>query len=125
MKRCILISGLLLILSASMAQAKGFDGSYTARTGDLNSDGRTDIYLRHSKTVAVPVGDVEVPIQIRSDVDEFVLQQTSTGEFNIVSSLSGTQLTAVRQWAVQPAIALTTRDLNMDGAYDVLEPLTK
>lgn len=113
--------GLLFLLISSFAQASGFDGRYSVRTGDLNSDGRTDIYLRYMpRVVLIPVGNTQAPIPIPSDVGEFVLQQNSSGDFTLLTSLTSTQKNTVNQWATQAAISILTKDYNLDNVVDIL-----
>lgn len=116
-----LLIGLLLIVATSIAQGAGFDDRYTARTGDLNGDGRTDIYLRHNpRIVMIPIDDLLAPIPLPNDVGDFVLQQNASGGFDVTSSLSASQKSAVNQWAVQAAISILRKDFNADNVIDVL-----
>jgi hypothetical protein len=101
------------------ASADGFDPGYTAHVGDLNTDGLTDIYLKHRpKIVFVSVDDIATPIVTnRTDVAQFVLQNQGNGTFSVVSP-SAAQLTTVQSWPEAP-LRLRFRDVNFDGRVDV------
>ena len=98
----------------------GFDEHYTAHTGLLNDDSRTDIYLKHTPDlVFVPVNDELVPVfPEHADVGDFVLVQNSDGTFD-VQSLTPSQKTLVSRWPAASGIRLTLGDFNLDNVYDV------
>jgi hypothetical protein len=115
-----LLFTLLLASVANAASFPGFDGRYTIRTGDLNGDGRTDIFLQHDpKVIPIMLDDLTVPIVMKGSVRDFVLQQDATGNFNAVS-VSDSQRAAIRQWIKREAIKLILNDFNADGLFDVL-----
>ena len=83
----------------------GFDSTYVARTGDLDSNG-TDIYL---SPLAIGTGDV----------GEFLLENDS-GTFVLVSGsqLSTADLAAAQSWAVSTQLNIVLEDANVDGVWD-------
>jgi len=112
-----------LLFASLTAHAAGFDGLFTARTGDLNGDGRTDLYLKWTPKIAmIDLGDLSVPIPTsRRPMADFVLQQTSTGAFTVLATLSGAQMTTVAQWPrVSNSVQLVPGDVNYDGALDLI-----
>ncbi len=83
----------------------GFDSTYVARTGDLDSNG-TDIYL---SPLAIGTGNV----------GEFLLENDS-GTFVLVSGsqLSTADLAAAQSWAVSTQLNIVLEDANVDGVWD-------
>src|SRR5688572_23734461 len=115
MKKMLVLWGLLALFASATASAVGFDDRYTVRTGDLNNDGRTDLYLKHNPRMAmIPLDDLIVPIPLPGDVGEFVLQQNAAGNFDLVSTLGQAANDAIKQWAVQTAIEIVLKDFNVD-----------
>ncbi|WP_116811743.1 VCBS repeat-containing protein [Steroidobacter cummioxidans] len=104
-----------------VAHAAGFDHNYSAVTGDLNGDGLQDIYLKAKPKLAmIPLEDLLIPVPTRTDVAPFVLQRQPNNTFQIVSSLTGAQRSAISQWQQAASILVETVDTNMDGVLDVL-----
>jgi len=124
MKKKLLLIGLIVAAISSQAFAAdwpGFGKDIVVRVGDLNADGRQDIYLQQkTKIVPIMLDDLTIPIPLRPQVGEFVLQQNSAGEFSLISNLTNAAKQAVKTWAINSAIKVITRDLNIDGAIDVL-----
>lgn len=110
------------MLTTVYAHAGGFDARYRAYQGDLNGDGRTDLYVKWTpRIVPIPFDDLTIPVPTsKRGVTDFVLQQTSTGTFSLVSTLTSTQLAAVRQWPIASNIQLAPGDINYDGAVDLI-----
>jgi len=107
----------------SIAEAAGFDLRYTARVGDLNGDGRNDLYIRWSPLFTlIPLDDFSIPVpRSRRGVGNFVLQQNANATFSIVSNLSAAQLSSVAQWPAAPAaLQIAPGDVNFDGAIDLI-----
>ena len=106
---------------AHAADIPGFTAGYVVRTGHLNADGRVDIFLQHkAKVVPISVDDISFSVPLPPNVGEFVLQQNPSGEFDLVSNLTAQAKQAVKQWAIQSAIDIIRKDLNVDGIFDVL-----
>jgi hypothetical protein len=125
MKKLLLVIGLIaggFIAVAHAGDSPGFAKDFIARVGDLNGDGRLDIFLQQQKpkVVQISLDDLTFPVPLRPDVGEFVLQQNAAGEFNLVSTLTAQAKQAIKQWAIQSAIKVIARDLNIDGVVDVL-----
>ena len=99
---------------------KGFDEHYTAHTGFLNSDARTDIYLKHTPDlVFIPVNDKLVPVAPdQADVGDFVLMQNADGTFEI-EALTPAQKTIVSGWSAASGIRLDLGDFNLDNVHDI------
>jgi hypothetical protein len=97
-----------------------FDDRYAVRSGDLNSDGRADLFLEHKpKIVPVLLDDLQIPVPLsRRELGDFVLQQNSTGGL-VVTNLSAEQKNVARSW---PQTGLTTvvGDFNLDGNQDLV-----
>jgi hypothetical protein len=66
-----------------VARAAGFDTEYTVHSGDINSNGLTDLYLkRKTELVFVNVGDILTPIVLgRREVGQFFLNNQGDGTF--------------------------------------------
>jgi len=124
MKKKLLLIGLIVAAISSQAFATdwpGFGKDIVVRVGHLNADGLLDIYVQQkTKIVPIMLDDLTIPIPLRPQVGEFVLQQNSVGEFSLVSNLTNAAKQAVKTWAINSAIKVITRDLNIDGAIDVL-----
>ena len=103
------------------AQAAHFDGRYAVRSGDFNGDGRIDLYVKHSPTfILIPMDDLSIPVpRQRTEIDAFLLQQTATGAFSLVSSLTSAQHATLAQWP-QAALERALGDFNADGRVDML-----
>jgi hypothetical protein len=108
--------------TALATESPGFAKEFISRVGDLNGDGRLDIFLQEKKPKIVPIAldDMVIPIPLRPDVGEFVLQQNSSGQFDLISNLTQQAKQAVKQWAIDQAIEILRKDFNLDGIIDVL-----
>ena len=82
----------------------GFDGDYVARSGDLGSDGDTDIYL---SPLAVGTGNV----------GEFILKNDA-GTFTLANSPSVAELAAAQTWPLSTQLKVVLEDVNVDGVWD-------
>ena len=107
-------------VAAARRLTMGFDEHYTAHTGFLNSDRRTDIYLKHTPDlVFMPVNDKLVPVAPdHADVGDFVLVQTTDGTFE-VKALTPSQKTMVSGWAAATGIRLDLGDFNLDNVQGI------
>ena len=105
---------------ASDRLTMGFDEHYTAHTGDLNGDTRTDVYLKHTPDlVFLPVNDKLVPVAPdQADVGDFVLVQNTDGTFD-VQALTPSQKTIVSGWPAATGIRLDLGDFNLDNVHDI------
>jgi murein DD-endopeptidase MepM/ murein hydrolase activator NlpD len=113
---------LLLLMACAVVNAEGFDRRYKLYSGDINSDGSTDIYVRwRPEIILIPYDDLSIPIpRGPRGATDFILQQGSQGSFTILSNLSPAQATTVRSW---PELAATVvrviEDYNADGFMDL------
>lgn len=109
------------VVPAFAADYGGFvDHEYVARSGDFNGDGRTDLFLKYRpKIIPIPLDDLTIPIPVRQDVNDFVLQQRVDGGFDVVSNLSQSQREMVQGWAVV-ILEMIRGDFNLDGLVDIL-----
>ena len=82
----------------------GFDSTYVVRTGDLGSDGDTDIYLSPLATGTGNVG-------------EFILENDN-GTFALETSPSVAQLASAQSWTVSTQVEIVLEDVNVDGVWD-------
>jgi hypothetical protein len=98
----------------------GFRDTYVTRTGDLNGDGRLDVYLDYTpKIIPIVLDDFAIPIPVKNTLADFVLLQNTTGGFT-QSSVNSSQRNIMKQWAKQAAIELIFGDYNADGLLDIL-----
>lgn len=81
---------------------------YETRRGDINSDGRMDIFVKRTFG-----GEAQNGV-----IDSVILQQTSTGSFTSVVP-SSTQATSASGWP-KAAIQVILGDFNIDGFLDIL-----
>ena len=123
MARRITLMVLLIFCAAARTQAgeyMGFDPRYTPRTGDLNGDGRQDVYLDYNpKVIPVMMDDLVIPVPLRETLSDFVLLQNANGEFT-KAPVSSSQRNILKQWLKQEAIELLYGDYNSDGILDVI-----
>ena len=89
---------------ASRPPTAGFDGDYVARSGDLGSDGDTDIYL---SPLAVGTGNV----------GEFILKNDA-GTFTLANNPSVAELAAAQTWPLSTQLEVVLEDVNVDGVWD-------
>ena len=94
----------LKILFVNLPPTVGFDSTYVVRTGDLGSDGDTDIYLSPLATGTGNVG-------------EFILENDS-GTFSLDTSPTVTELAAAQSWTVSTQLPIMLEDVNVDGVWD-------
>jgi hypothetical protein len=119
-KKALGLLSLPMLFILNGAGAADFNNGYIAHIGDLTGDGRTDIYVRYSNPIFIDAGPgIFIPIFVRGELDDFVLEQQFDGSFFIKANLTSSQLSAVSQWPGAP-IDLDPRDFNFDGAVDLL-----
>jgi hypothetical protein len=85
----ILLAVVALLAIAARADAAGFDYSYNVFRGDLNGDGRTDLYVKTNRSLVIPFDDL--PIVVGPPVREFVLQYRGDGSFDLIANLTTAQ----------------------------------
>lgn len=123
MARLVGTIAIAILLIAKSATAGDFNSDYTALVGDLNADGKQDIYVRFNpKITMVPLDDLTIPIQTnRRTVADAILQKTTDGStFTIISPLSASQLATARSWSsISSSVVLAHEDMNADGYQDL------
>jgi hypothetical protein len=84
---------------------EGFDGAYKTYWGDFNSDGRTDIYVGRQRIngLVQPV----LPFILEQQADQTFTLKAGDPTFNTSGLLSA-------------PLTLYARDVNADGAYDLM-----
>ena len=85
--------------------------TYEVRTGHLDDDTLTDLYVRRTSTAAG--GGL---------FQDVILQQAAGGEFTLVAAAPGSAngTKASTEWAVTEAVEVVLNDINPDGFVDVL-----
>ena len=83
---------------------------FQIRTGDLNSDGKKDIYLKRTSG-----GNANDGV-----IDKTILTQNADGDFNVVENPTSGQLSTAAGWPVASATSAVVNDFNVDGRVDVL-----
>lgn len=118
------MSALALVAFCAPSLGAHFDDNYKAYGGDLNSDGFTDVYVKHeARVVFIPLDDgLGIPIvlsETKDRVDDVLLQNNGDGSFTRIpaSQLSASERGVVSSWRTKVG-SLKTGDFNHDGAYD-------
>jgi len=119
----IILAGILGLVSQAHAAGDSkavLREKYVVRAGDLDGDGRTDLYVQYRPEVTlVGIDDFLVPIvKGKRAVGEFLLKQNASRAFEAVA-ITGAQRTQVLGWAATALQALIA-DYNSDGIADVL-----
>ena len=83
---------------------------FQIRTGDLNSDGKKDIYLKRTSG-----GNANDGV-----IDKTILTQNADGDFNVVENPTSGQLSTAAGWPLASATSAVVNDFNVDGRVDVL-----
>ncbi len=113
------VSLMAIAIPLAGAHAQGFDDSYEVSVGDLNGDGRSDLYIKRPRRLIGFVGtQPAIPIMESAEVPDFVLQSDGGESFTIIASLSGPQLDQVKRWPAA-GVELTFRDVDVDGRVDL------
>ena len=86
------------------------DYQYQVRTGDINADGRKDLYVKRSSGGVAGNGVLESAI----------LLQDSAGQFDPLTNPTSSQTSAANSWAIASNVLAMVSDLNVDGYVDVL-----
>ncbi len=113
--RFLVLTLLALISMGTLAQ--GFDENYEVLQGDLDEDGDLDLYIRQKPQVVLIHGDIITPIVLPAYVHDFVLENISNGDFNILNSLNDNQKKLVSGWP-QSSSKIILGDFNVDGIVD-------
>jgi hypothetical protein len=109
---------LFILLAFCLPVHAGYDGKYKAYRGDLNNDGHTDLFLsRPPDVVVIPADDVSVPI-VTTRADHLLLLQNANRTFTANTTLSATDLAALRTWSPS-SVQLVVKDINVDGQKDL------
>jgi|KBSSwiStaDraftv2_1062776.scaffolds.fasta_scaffold108171_2 hypothetical protein len=117
--------GLLFLLSFGTHAAEYRDvpraERYSALVGDLNGDGRKDIFVSYQPAIVpIQLDDISIPIPItKRRIGEFVLQQQTNGTFSLLTGLSQQQRSAALGWA-RSAIQIVLGDVNADANPDII-----
>lgn len=112
---------LLGVLAAASAQGGGFDFRYVAKTGDINGDSRTDIYLHYQPAITpVAFDDLTIPVpQTRRNVGQFVLSQQADGKFQVVPA-TASEVGVMSSWPAANAVSVVVGDFNRDEEAEIL-----
>jgi FG-GAP-like repeat len=81
---------------------------YEARRGDINGDGRTDLYVARASGGAAGDGTV----------DQVILRQAANGTFT-ASAPTGAEAQTARNWAIA-TVRILLKDVNVDGFADIV-----
>lgn len=112
--------GTWLTSLAVAGEYQGFEDKYEVQRGDLNGDGRLDLHLTYKPDVAlIPFDDLIIPIASPPTVNDFVLQQNTSGGFDLINSLTSGQLSAVKSWQ-SVLVRVILGDVNVDGFLDII-----
>lgn len=111
----------VFLAMAGVANGADFTDRYEIRMGDLNGDGRNDLYLKYRPRIAmVDLDDLPIPIvHSRRTVGEFMLMQNAAGGFDIQAPSGSNWRSVVSSWA-KPALDLFLSDFDFDGNLDIL-----
>lgn len=83
---------------------------YEIRRGDLNSDGRKDIYLRRTSG-----GNSNNGVIYKT-----IITQNSDGRFEVVENPTSGQFSVAAGWPKATAVDAVVNDFNIDGRVDVM-----
>lgn len=119
MRTRIIALALFFAFSLNLS-AQGFDENYVVYQGDLNSDGRTDLYIKQKPQIVILHGDIATPIVIPPDVTDFILEQNIDDEtFTLIPNPTSSQIATVSGWS-ESIVEVITGDFNIDGVIDIL-----
>lgn len=116
----LLVLGMLLCWSLTSA-AQGFDVTYNAYVGDLDGNGRLDLYVKGRTTPFIPitVDDLTIVVPTKAVPEDFVLVHNADHTSSIQSELTAAQRAAVGAWPAA-TVSLVLADFNVDGVTDIL-----
>jgi len=83
---------------------------FQVRTGDINSDGKKDIYLNRSSG-----GNADNGI-----IDKTILTQNIDGHFEVLQDPTSGQFSTAGSWPISTGVTAVVNDFNVDGRVDVL-----
>ncbi|MEM7363456.1 MAG: SpvB/TcaC N-terminal domain-containing protein, partial [Pseudomonadota bacterium] len=113
-----LFSTLGLSLLALGAFAQTFDvDSHEVLSGDYNSDGHVDVYLKAEEKIVMIAGDIVIPILIPSDYSDIVLQSDGSGGYTVINTPDSATINGVT-WSAGDHLFIVG-DFTGDGYEDL------
>jgi len=91
-----------------LATQRGYQ--YQIRSGDLNADGKKDIYIQRTSG-----GNSNNGV-----IDKAIVVQNSDGRFDAIEAPSSGQLSIGAGWPIASGVTAQVNDFNVDGRVDVL-----
>ena len=83
---------------------------FTVRTGDIDSDGKKDIYLKRTSG-----GNANNGV-----IDKTILTQNIDGHFEVLQDPTSGQFSTAGGWPISASVTAVVNDFNVDGRVDVL-----
>jgi hypothetical protein len=83
---------------------------FQVRTGDIDSDGKKDIYLKRTSG-----GNADNGV-----IDKTILTQNIDGHFEVLQDPTSGQFSTAGGWPISAGVTAVVNDFNVDGRVDVL-----
>ena len=83
---------------------------FQVRTGDIDSDGKKDIYLKRTSG-----GNANNGV-----IDKTILTQNNDGHFEVLQDPTSGQFSTAGGWPISASVTAVVNDFNVDGRVDVL-----